>query len=107
MNEVSVSLHAAYHGCRMTNCDVINIRNIITSEGVILDTEIKRSPDAMKAAAILVTVGKTTICPDKLKKSVQVDKQELFMSSDFIRVTTHFFFTYLKSNFKYHMYLYC
>ena len=29
---------AAYHGCRMTNCDVINIRNIITSEGALLDT---------------------------------------------------------------------
>ena len=46
MNEVSVNLRAAYHGCRMseggtrmTNCDVINIRNtFITSEGTILDT---------------------------------------------------------------------
>ena len=28
VNEVSVSLRAAYYGCRMTNCDVINIRNI-------------------------------------------------------------------------------
>ena len=49
-------------GTRMTNCDVINIRNtIITSEGTILlhllesgIREIKRSPDTMKAAAILV-----------------------------------------------------
>ena len=47
----------------MTNCDVINIRNsIITSEGTILlhllesgIREIKRSPDTMKAAAILVS----------------------------------------------------
>ena len=39
-------------GTRITNCDVIDIRNIITSEGTI--REIKRSPDTMKAAAILV-----------------------------------------------------
>ena len=51
-------------GTRMTNCDVINIRNtIITSEGTILlhllesgIREIKRSPDTMKAAAILVSM---------------------------------------------------
>ena len=44
VNEVSVRLRAAYHGCRnsdddssLTNCDVINIRNtIITSESTIL-----------------------------------------------------------------------
>ena len=49
-------------GTRMTNCDVINIKNtIMTSEGTILlhllesgIREIKRSPDTMKAAAILV-----------------------------------------------------
>ena len=49
-------------GTRMTNCDVINIRNTtitsdITSEGTITAywmREIKRSPDTMKAAAILV-----------------------------------------------------
>ena len=50
-------------GTRMTNCDVINIKNtIMTSEGTILlhllesgIREIKRSPDTMKAAAILVS----------------------------------------------------
>ena len=31
-----------------------------------------------------VAVGKTTISLDKFKRSVQVDKQELFMSSDVI-----------------------
>ena len=49
----------------MTDCDVITIRNtIITSEGTILlhllesgIREIKRSPDTMKAAAILVAHG--------------------------------------------------
>ena len=41
-------------GTRITNCDVIDIRNIITSEGTI--REIKRSPDTMKAAAILVEI---------------------------------------------------
>ena len=53
----------------MTNCDVINIRNsIITSEGTILlhlqesgIREIKRSPDTMKAAAILVGDGIFTL----------------------------------------------
>ena len=41
----------------MTNCDVINIRNIITSECTIYwIREIKRSPDTMKAAAILVSI---------------------------------------------------
>ena len=41
----------------MTNCDVINIRNIITSEGTkYWIREIKRSPDTMKAAAILVCI---------------------------------------------------
>ena len=52
-------------GTRMTNCDVINIKNtIMTSEGTILlhllesgIREIKRSPDTMKAAAILVCSG--------------------------------------------------
>ena len=52
-------------GTRMTNCDVINIKNtMMTSEGTILlhllesgIREIKRSPDTMKAAAILVTMG--------------------------------------------------
>ena len=38
VNAVSVSLLAAYYGCRMTNCDVIIIRNIITSAGTIPDT---------------------------------------------------------------------
>ena len=41
-------------GIRITNCDVINIRNtIIASESTI--REIKRSPDPIKAAAILVS----------------------------------------------------
>ena len=44
-------------GTRITNCDVIDIRNIITSEGTI--REIKRSPDTMKAAAILVSIQTT------------------------------------------------
>ena len=54
----------------MTNCDVINIRNsIITSEGTILlhlqesgIREIKRSPDTMKAAAILVFILLNVTC---------------------------------------------
>ena len=49
-----------------TNCDVINIRNIIiTSEGTIL--EIKRSPDTMKAAAILVDVSMYQVLCDIYK----------------------------------------
>ena len=41
----------------MTNCEVINIRIIITSDGTIYwIREIKRSPDTMKAAAILVDI---------------------------------------------------
>ena len=60
VNEVSVSLHAAYHGFRMTNCDLINIRNIITSKGTIpWIREIKRSPDTMKVVAILVSIRST------------------------------------------------
>ena len=57
-------------GTRMTNCDVINIRNtIITSEGTI--REIKRSPDTMKAAAILVLghIHTSKICWDRLLSS--------------------------------------
>ena len=46
-------------GTRITNCDVIDIRNIITSEGTI--REIKRSPDTMKAAAILVNFLTTNL----------------------------------------------
>ena len=59
VNEVSVSLRAVYHGCLMTNCDVINIRNIITSELAKVRywiREIKRPPDTMKAATILVVL---------------------------------------------------
>ena len=37
----------------VTNCDVINIRNII----YYWIREIKRSPDTTKAAAILVKIG--------------------------------------------------
>ena len=49
-------------GTRMTSCDVIKIRNIITSEGTILDMgNYKRSPDTMKAAAILVFIGNKTV----------------------------------------------
>ena len=51
-SQIACVLRITDIGTRITNCDVIDIRNIITSEGTI--REIKRSPDTMKAAAILV-----------------------------------------------------
>ena len=62
-SQLACVLRITDFGTPMTNCDVINIRNtIITSEGTILADiirEIKRSPDTMKAAAILVPLAFT------------------------------------------------
>ena len=81
MNEVSVSLRAAYQGCPMTNCDVINIRNIITSEGTIYwIREIKRSPDTIKAAAILVGQVNSVIWDNMIWDSNHVKKIPSFQS---------------------------
>ena len=60
-SQLACVLRITDFGTRMTNCDVINIK---TLEILLLPAkvrywirEIKRSPDTMKAAAILVASG--------------------------------------------------
>ena len=54
MNEGSVSFRAAYHGCRNSDDELWRDQHLLPAKVLYWIREIKRSPDTMKAAAILV-----------------------------------------------------
>ena len=58
MNEGSVSFRAAYHGCRNSDDELWRDQHLLPAKVLYWIREIKRSPDTMKAAAILVVNGK-------------------------------------------------